>query len=217
MIPFVLYRVVLDSVSSVSGKSCPTPPFLSEAAPGTNDFAFENTSNNNWIHKKKSGNINSSGNKMNISVSDGASTLLELLRHTHDPFQELLYSQEKTMLLIIRHQSEFPVKIREAIHLAANAPERTPEWFVVEVYNALKVMLLCKPEKENTKNENIERPLLLWNGLDSAVDTEEEVEVAIRVFPDVLKEYRDGSYPIFWLASCLKALPFIPLLAELGI
>ena len=90
------------------------------------------------------------------------------------------------MELLIQHQSEFPIKIREVILLAANTPERTPVWFVAEVYNALKAMLLCKPEKEDTENKTNGIPLVLWNGLDSAVDTEEEVEAAVWFFPEVL-------------------------------
>jgi len=39
---------------------------------------------------------------------------------------------------IIRHQSEFLVEIRDAIHVIANAPKSSPLLFYMNVYNAKK-------------------------------------------------------------------------------
>jgi len=112
--------------------------------------------------------------------------------------------------------------------LAANAPESNADQFCWAIKRSLIVLLLsCKPENENTEDENNDEAAARWEGLDSEVDTEEEVEVAIRCFPDVLKGrvprarrhyYRilHGYFPIFHVMSCLRALPFVPLLAELG-
>jgi len=58
-----------------------------------------------------------------------------------------------------------------------------------------------------------------WGGLDNDVDTKEEAEVAIRVFPTVLQNeesLRQSDNPIGAAMSSLKALPFVPMLAELG-
>jgi hypothetical protein len=153
-------------------------------------------------------------------VSAESSTLLVQLRdkRLNRVFRNL--DSKQAMTLIVKHQSEFPEKIRTAICVAVNTPESNPERFRVDVYNALKSLLLCEPEYVSTENENNDDAAVRWDGLDSNVDTEEEVEVAIRVFPSVLKERGPriiAFYPIFWVTTCLEALPFVPLIVELGV
>ena len=66
-------------------------------------------------------------------------------------------------------------------------------------------------------------PFHWWHGPDSDVDTEEEIEVAIRFFPKVLNAKffepfspLNGCCPLYMMLKCSKAMTFIPLLAELG-
>jgi len=63
-----------------------------------------------------------------------------------------------------------------------------------------------------------------WHGLDITIDTEDEAEVLIRLFPRLLTEKLKASplsslndcYPIYVLLVCSRAMPFIPLFAHLG-
>ena len=60
-----------------------------------------------------------------------------------------------------------------------------------------------------------------WDGLERNIDTEDEVELVIRTFPHILRQElpdRQGRLrrPIYWLTNSVKAVPFVPLLAELG-
>jgi len=157
----------------------------------------------------------------------------------------------KKMDLIIKHRSEFPSGLREAITEASRSAskttsdsneEPTPELFLSEVYEAFKSFFFGKRialdnDDDTDDNNSIENdieeserevnvvPFSWWHGLDSDVDTEEETELAIRVFPNILMEKQKKSplssmndcYPIYMLLVCSKSLPFIPLLAELGV
>jgi len=157
----------------------------------------------------------------------------------------------KKMDLIIKHRSEFPSGLREAITEASRSAskttsdsneEPTPELFLSEVYEAFKSFFFGKRialdnDDDTDDNNSIENdieeserevnvvPFSWWHGLDSDVDTEEETELAIRVFPNILMEKQKQSplssmndcYPIYMLLVCSKSLPFIPLLAELGV
>ena len=123
------------------------------------------------------------------------------------------------MQMILEHQSKFPLKIREAIAEATDSPNSSPEEFNAHVYSTLRSMLLCcKPENERLTDRK--NPAFFWNGLNSDVDTEEELELAIRFFPWVLTERRDedvyeSRLPFQWLAMCLKTLPFVPVVIEM--
>jgi len=160
----------------------------------------------------------------NTVTAATTSTLLEeLRREAFKWYYPRAFWIEQGIPRIIRHRSEFPVKIREAIQIAAvaNAQESNPKQFCRTVERALKSLLVGIPVIDNTENENNEAAAAAkWDGLDSEVDTEEEVEVAIRFFPLVLRiqwyDVRVDADPINCLPLCLKALPFVPLLAELG-
>jgi len=132
---------------------------------------------------------------------------------------------------IIDHASEYPRKLRVCI---LETSERTPQEFYTEVFAALKVMLLCVPQDpkkginkdsgNSRSNSDEETEDIPWGGLDSIIDTEDQVEVAIRSFPHVLTEKRTqsdvcspNSHPIDCLTTSIRSLSFIPLLARLGI
>jgi len=121
---------------------------------------------------------------------------------------------EQAMMLLVQHQSEFPAKIREAIR--AVAIESDNPLRIAKIYDTVKSLFLYTPGDENDNGEEAQ-----WGGLDSQIDTEEEVKLAIRFFKFVLRETKsfdgEGSFqPIFCAATSLKSLPFVPLLAELG-
>ena len=137
--------------------------------------------------------------------------------------------EREKVKLIIHHKSKFPSKLREAIQGAAEENE-LPGVFLSKVYKATTAFFFGQPyrvdgedENENNQEEGTVLPSDWWHGLDFDVDTEEEAELAIRFFPNVLTEaYRSqsssmrGSHPIYILMTSSKALSFVPLLAELG-
>jgi hypothetical protein len=112
----------------------------------------------------------------------------------------------KTISVIEGH-GKFPKRTRSKM-------DRMIERFLESLENDIH-KLLCS--NKNIDSDN-------YHGLDSDRDTEEEVETAIRFFPDVLSrrnEDEDGIdfYPIRLLARCInvKAVSFIPLFARLAI
>ena len=119
----------------------------------------------------------------------------------------------KKKLEIVKRKSEFPVKIREAIE---DAIEESPQSFLRTIESKLLDLLW-----DNFKAW----PIDATKGLNCDRDTEAEVEVAIRFFPNVLSydRYHGGYYPIyaqfrnFGGDENLKAASFIPLFAKLGI
>lgn len=207
-----------------------------------------------------------SQNAIDDTASTTSTSLLEELRNEPPPMVVFEYNSfssttttkdeaKKKMGMIIKHRSEFPIRLREAIGEASRIASKTtsdrneepaPELFLSEVYEAFKSFFFGKRLASNDDedddghgddNNNIEivneeseqevnaAPFSWWYGLDSDVDTEEEAELAIRMFPSILMEKVKESplssmndcYPIYMLLVCSKALPFIPLLAELGI
>jgi hypothetical protein len=154
-------------------------------------------------------------------------SLLERLRQQRvvvDPTTEKDARQK--MNLIIEHRLEFPSNLREAIResLGEEHSECQPEIFLSEVYKSVKAFFFGRSNRNNDESDDESKSTLQWwYGLDSDVDTEEEVELAIRLFPNLLTEEYfsfsslNGCYPIYVSLMCLKALFFIPLLAELGV
>ena len=112
---------------------------------------------------------------------------------------------EQKLEVIVRHKSEFPSKFRHCIDSIADSSQSTPQQSWVTLQKEITKFFLPK--------------LRPWGGLDNDVDTKEEAEVAIRVFPTVLQNeesLRQSDNPIGAAMSSLKALPFVPMLAELG-
>lgn len=107
-------------------------------------------------------------------------------------------NMESKMQQIILTQSKFPVSIREAINDAKGLnPEQFFE-YMDEVMNQLFTT-------SNGTSENA------MKGLDYSVDTEEEVEFAIRAFPNFMP--RNWT----WQPETFEALPFFPLVIELTV
>mmetsp|Transcript_11969 Transcript_11969/g.30350 ORF Transcript_11969/g.30350 Transcript_11969/m.30350 type:complete len:459 (+) Transcript_11969:41-1417(+) len=147
-----------------------------------------------------------------------SSSLLLQLRNGHFRWQD---DPEQGLLMLAEHQSEFPVRIREAIQdVTTRLKGEEPTAQIQTIYTKVRFFLLCKSDNENAEEENADAK---WYGPDIGVDTEKELEVVIRFFPCVLRETQPideiwewDFFPIFWNTTCLKSLPFVPLIAELG-
>jgi len=107
-------------------------------------------------------------------------------------------NMESKMQQIILTQSKFPVSIREAIN---DAKGLNPEQFF-ECMDGVMNQLFTS---SNGTSENAIK------GLDYSVDTEEEVEFAIRAFPNFMP--RNWT----WQPETFEALPFFPLVIELTV
>ena len=143
--------------------------------------------------------------------------------------------EERKANIILKYQSKFPSKIQKVI---SETPSEEPAAFLDEIYKATKALffgLIYQPDNdENQANElhpteEIQDsqddeslpPFHWWHGLNSDVDTEDQVEVVIRLFPTILSEKQKASplsslnntYPIYAQLFCSKSLPFIPLFA----
>ena len=107
--------------------------------------------------------------------------------------------REHQKLEILKRVHEFPIPLRETIQ--ETKPEDT-ELFLSILEDRLVGLLYG----------------IKGNGLDCSRDTHQEIETAIRFFPHVLSERYWGTHPpIYAQLAYLKSVPFIPLLARLGI
>lgn len=140
-------------------------------------------------------------------------------------YPETMEEYMEKMNLVIEHQLEFPSKIQHIILTTENG-EREPQQFLQIIYDAVRAFFFGEPHQQTST------PSTGWHGPDMTLDTEEQIEVAIRFFPEILnEEYTDnifphrmnqippskrGCHPIYLLMTCSNAIVFVPLLAELG-
>ena len=160
----------------------------------------------------------------------GTSSLLEELRfakylskpETNEEYQE-------RMDLVLGHSSHFPSKLRHAIDAARRASDGSknpPRRFFNLVHQS--VVSFCFgwpiPDEFGDGAFDEEHPTA-WHGLDSNIDTEDEIELALRLFPkafSIRKIFRSGRRtigrydPIRFLASSEKAVFFMPLMLDLA-
>ena len=165
------------------------------------------------------------------------SELLKCLREGVVPFVNDDTEEEKRnkMHLIQNRRSEFPSKIQTVI---SQRSDLEPSDFLDEIYKASKALFFGQPyqgpendhrelhpsEQHPVESHEAKPAFYWWHGLNSDVDTEDQAEILIRLFPTILSEKVKVSplsslancYPIYVLLVCSKALPFIPLFAELG-
>ncbi|VEU44825.1 unnamed protein product [Pseudo-nitzschia multistriata] len=71
-------------------------------------------------------------------------------------------------------------------------------------------------DENDSESETATASDIAVSGLDDRVDTQDQVELALRCFPEVLTARRFGLYPIFWLAKSIHSVSFIPLFAKIG-
>lgn len=114
---------------------------------------------------------------------------------------------------ILELQNEFPKRLQHAIREAAdnqNSNNRnktaTPKLFLSQVQDAFADWLFEAALFED-----------LSGCLNDTRDTEQQVEMALRFFPQVLRIRRYGLFPIFWLCRSIRSVSFIPLFAKLGV
>ena len=124
-----------------------------------------------------------------------------------------------SLQLLIKRQSEFPVKIRECIRQAQNGllAGEPASCAMMKIQEANLYFFLSRRMHETTETEESTR----WYGPDIEVDTHDQIEVAIRFFPHLLHTYRQrdnewATTAIQAATTSLKSLPFVPLIAELG-
>ena len=114
-------------------------------------------------------------------------------------------ADERKKIFVIERKNEFPSRLRSAISKAKDDYYDQPEVFLSIIRDELADYIIeLAVSKDDTKGLNDER------------DTEQQVELAIRFFPEVLFQRRCGLFPIFWLSKSMKAISFIPLFAKLG-
>lgn len=155
--------------------------------------------------------------------------LLELRREGFKKYENNGWgTTNRSMFEVISMKSAFPVKIREAIRVEGNLT-CDPKEFFKKVEDAIASLLFFYPRhlRPRTREEKwvwLARVLqfgfvdeiqnndeVQWDGLDCDIDTEEELEVALRMFPAVLKNINRA-----WVPHSLKALPFVPLVTNLN-
>lgn len=192
---------------------------------------------------------------------DKKPSLLEKIRQNHVviSFPATEEDYRTKMKLIIEHRLEFPSKLRPAIQKAIF--QDTPQLFILDLYN--EVMKFFVTEAIQIRPAIGEDPLMAifmwytskccpgaqqiferfysgreaeWHGLDDSVDTEEEAEVVIRLFPIILgmsisredvcwfgRHYNNlGTIyltptidAISVLLSCTRSISFLPLFLKL--
>ena len=144
----------------------------------------------------------SNTNNNNFLNSDAtAESFLTWLRRSWRLFAR--FDDQTKGHFLIKHQQDFPRKIQEEIRRLSEG-DVSPRILFRRAIWAIRQLLLC------TGSPGIE-----WAGLDSEVDTEEQLEIAIRIFPDVMR-FTLGTHPLYCVTTCRKSLSFAPLLAELA-
>lgn len=162
---------------------------------------------------QKNGNIvwNSNGDATMDTTIHQSYMRRELYRWPENP--------ELSLQLLIKRQSEFPVKIREFIREAQNEllAGEPASCAMMKIQKANLYFFLSRRIRESTETEESTR----WYGPDIEVDTHDQIEVAIRFFPHLLHTYRQrdnewATTAIQAATTSLNSLPFVPLIAELG-
>jgi len=167
-------------------------------------------------------------------------SLLEWLRRQDCGMSDVFGSEREKTEKILRHREEFPSKLRDAIDLAGIGEEITnalssergfeplseplsDRAFLSEVYREVRDFVYGHTIRyDYHQQKQYLKWSEEWRGMDSEVDTEDQVEVAIRCFPKVLAEKvctREcvPVYPVFALTTSAKGVPFVALLANLGV
>lgn len=142
------------------------------------------------------------------------------------------YKKQK-MQAILEHVSEFPKGLRASIQSTAAASD-LPEVFLHKVYESVKALFLgvasSNDGSSSSSSSDDDDARLVWHGLDDTVDTEDEAELLVRLFPNVLSERKTMRvsvqigkretqeaclHPIHLLLFHARAVSFVPLLARL--
>jgi len=140
--------------------------------------------------------------KQNIG---GEESLLEELRKMICWTEEPTNNEERLMEVVLRNQALFPSRLRPIITRVRNT-------VAVDITDT-EAQLFCKYLTVSV--EAFLKGLLRlndgWNGPAKDIDTEDQIELVIRLFPNVLEK----NALLFMLASSAKSVSFIPLVADL--
>ncbi len=127
-------------------------------------------------------------------------------------------------MLLIQHRLAFPSKLCSSIEQAlTNNQNKHGELsdasnFLAQVYEEVKAFFIGRHRDIVAEHRTRILPEE-WLGLDWNVDTEDEIEAAIRFFPLVLTEYLHSTLailsPIQLLLAREQTVSFVPILAQL--
>ena len=126
--------------------------------------------------------------------------------------------------LIIDHVHELPNKLRPAIAKASEKKVNSPalefinDFFITVVFFFMGRSLVHRSINMEERRFSLRE----WHGLDSEIDTEEEAEVLIRLFPNVfhiklITTPNIDLCPLTLFFSSTKAVSFIPIFVKLGV
>ena len=142
-------------------------------------------------------------------VSHQETSLLEQLRQKFS--EERQEEARQKMKLMIKHQTEFPSKLRPVIAEAESNGATDPETFLAEFYKNLRscIKYISFDNLDSFDDEAKMELVPRWYP-DSDVDTEDEVELMFRLFPMIFR----CNELLDWTKS-VKTVSFVPLLAKL--
>jgi hypothetical protein len=165
---------------------------------------------------------------------DEPATLLEDLRAKRLEVNDWTDEEklQKMMVAIQAHRNEFPEKLRPIIDRASGQwLSLEPKNFIAAVYGGLKDIFLGRSVEHTNvlrlmiNRANDDRSIFSndWHGIDKETDTEDQVEVAIRCFPQVLKEKVQVWVPtmgprhhaVYLALTSPRAVPFVPVMIQL--
>ncbi len=184
-------------------------------------------------------------NMSNVSLQNRKkASLLEKLRDMpHIPEcpkrtpSAMAKAAKQKMPLMINHRSEFPFHLQIFLVEAELRWSKCPERFVSEFYKCARALFtgrsIAKPEIDAQKSDSVAECLKEWHGLDSEIDTEDQVEVVLRLFPSLLEEPilvempRDDAFrlrigivnalnPTHVLLTRAKTIFFVPLFLKMN-
>jgi len=160
-------------------------------------------------------------------------SLLEKLREqTRFPHPKTDSDYEFLTDLVLHHSSQFPAKIRSAIEAAKDSMQslgddssETPaQHFSSSVFEAV-IRLLFSLARPDDSFDSARTPTATWCGLDSDVDTEDQIELTLRMYPRIFRATRDINYgewdfrrysAVIYMASSVKSVTFIPFVLDLA-
>lgn len=133
--------------------------------------------------------------------------------------------------LILKHIHEFPSKFQPFITEAKQTADAIflhlrqskEEIFERRVFHSASDFFAGQDLVRQKVYKNLSEDE--WLGLDSDIDTEDQVELLIRLYPNLLTEsrriwkdpYGNGAYPILNLTRTAKSVSFVPFFAKMGL
>ena len=108
---------------------------------------------------------------------------------------------KEKMELVLRRKDELPLPLRSVIDREIARNHKKPKHFLSEVEEGVFRWIMDHQTSESINDER---------------DTYEQVELALRLFPKVLRRRRGGHYPLIYLFCSIRSVSFVPLFAKIG-